>query len=152
MKTSNKAQTPRSVSSPLYVQRVQKSISQASVLYVQQLFFRKYLFIYWLCPNCCAEFFSSCDAWAPSCGGFSCCGAWVLGHTGSAVTFLGLESTGSIVVAHKLSCSEACGIFLDQGLNPCLLHWQVDSLPLSHQGSPVQQLFKTKFDQYLLRA
>ena len=27
------------------------------------------------------------------------------------------------------------GIFLNQGLNPCLLHWQVDSLPLSHQGS-----------------
>ena len=35
-----------------------------------------------------------------------------------------------------LSCSKACVIFLDQGLNPCLLHWQVDSLPLSHQGSP----------------
>ena len=34
-----------------------------------------------------------------------------------------------------LSCSVACGIFLDQGSNPCLLHWQVDSLPLSHQGS-----------------
>ena len=28
------------------------------------------------------------------------------------------------------------GIFLTQGLNPCLLHWQGDSLPLSHQGSP----------------
>ena len=28
------------------------------------------------------------------------------------------------------------GIFLTQGLNLCLLHWQVDSLPLSHQGSP----------------
>ena len=28
------------------------------------------------------------------------------------------------------------GIFLTQGLNPCLLHWQADSLPLSHQGSP----------------
>ena len=27
------------------------------------------------------------------------------------------------------------GIFLDQGLNPCLLRWQADSLPLSHQGS-----------------
>ena len=25
---------------------------------------------------------------------------------------------------------------LEQGSNPCLLHWQVDSLPLSHQGSP----------------
>ena len=28
------------------------------------------------------------------------------------------------------------GIFLDQGLDPCLLHWQVDYLPLSHQGRP----------------
>ena len=27
-------------------------------------------------------------------------------------------------------------IFLTQGLNLCFLHWQVDSLPLSHQGSP----------------
>ena len=27
----------------------------------------------------------------------------------------------------------ACGIFLDQQLNPCLLHWHVDSLPLSHE-------------------
>ena len=28
------------------------------------------------------------------------------------------------------------GIFQTQGLNPCLLHWQSDSLSLSHQGSP----------------
>ena len=28
-----------------------------------------------------------------------------------------------------------CGIFLDQGSNLCLLHCQVDSLPLSHQRS-----------------
>ena len=27
-------------------------------------------------------------------------------------------------------------IFPTQGANPCLLHWQVDSLPLSRQGSP----------------
>ena len=40
-----------------------------------------------------------------------------------------------MVVAHRLSCSVAYGIFLDQGANPCPLHWQVDSLPLSHQGS-----------------
>ena len=44
--------------------------------------------------------------------------------------------TGSVVVAHGLHCSEACGIFPDQGLNACLLHWQVGSLPLAHQGSP----------------
>ena len=24
----------------------------------------------------------------------------------------------------------------DQGIEPCLLHWQADSLPLSHQGNP----------------
>ena len=35
-----------------------------------------------------------------------------------------------------LTCSVACGIFPDQGSNPSLLHWQTDSLPLSHEGSP----------------
>ena len=34
---------------------------------------------------------------------------------------------------HGLSCSAACRIFLHQGLNWCVLHWQADSLPLSHQ-------------------
>ena len=37
----------------------------------------------------------------------------------------------SIVVAHGLSCSTARRIFLDQGSNPCLPHWQADSSPLS---------------------
>ena len=45
------------------------------------------------------------------------------------------QSTGSIVGAQEL-CSQACGIFLDQGSNPSPLHWQVDSQPLDHQGSP----------------
>ena len=36
---------------------------------------------------------------------------------------------------HRLSCSTACGILPDQGLNPCFLHWQADSHPLCHQGS-----------------
>ena len=38
-------------------------------------------------------------------------------------------------MALGLSCPEASGIFLDQGLNPCPLHWQTDSSPLDHQGS-----------------
>ena len=50
-------------------------------------------------------------------------------------------STSSAVVVHGLSCSAACGIFLDQGSNLCLLHWQVDSLPLSHQGSLMLFIF-----------
>ena len=44
--------------------------------------------------------------------------------------------TGSVVVAHGPSCSAACGIFPDQGSNPRPLHWQADSQPLRHQGSP----------------
>ena len=40
-------------------------------------------------------------------------------------------------MAHQLSCSAACGILLDQGPNPSLLHWQADSYLLLHQGSPL---------------
>ena len=39
------------------------------------------------------------------------------------------------------------GIFPTQGSNPHLLHllyWQVDSLPLSHLGSPKASSFKSK--------
>ena len=38
------------------------------------------------------------------------------------------------------------GIFLTQGLNPCLQHWLGDSLPWSHLGSPCEKvgLWKTK--------
>ena len=48
----------------------------------------------------------------------------------------GSRRAGSVVVAHGPSCSAACGIFPDQGSNPCPLHWQADSQPLCHQGSP----------------
>ena len=37
---------------------------------------------------------------------------------------------------HGFSCPMACGIVPDQGSNPCPLHWQADSSPLEHQGSP----------------
>ena len=48
----------------------------------------------------------------------------------------GSRLAGSVVVAHGPSCSAACGIFPDQGSNPCPLRWQADSQPLRHQGSP----------------
>ena len=48
----------------------------------------------------------------------------------------GSRRAGSVVVAHGPSCSVACGIFPDQSSNPCPLHWQADSQPLRHQGSP----------------
>ncbi|KAJ8795173.1 hypothetical protein J1605_018519 [Eschrichtius robustus] len=51
-------------------------------------------------------------------------------------TSTGSRRAGSVVVTHGPSCSAACGIFPDQGPNPCPLHWQADSQPLRHQGSP----------------
>ena len=41
-------------------------------------------------------------------------------------------------MAHRPSCSAACGIFPDQGSNLCPLHWQAESQPLRHQGSPIR--------------
>ena len=69
------------------------------------------------------------------------------GHSSSQCTCLSLSRplllwstgsrcAGSVAVAHGPSCSVSCGIFPDQGSNPCPLHWQADSQPLRHQGSP----------------
>ena len=64
--------------------------------------------------------FSSCRDQASHCWD-CCCGARALGHTGSGVAI------------HGLRCSEACGMFPDQGLNLRLLHWQAHSSPRNHQ-------------------
>ena len=58
--------------------------------------------------------FSSCGVWASRCFDFSCSGAWALG------------AQASVVVAQELSCPKACGIFPEQGSNPCPLCWQAD--------------------------
>ena len=57
------------------------------------------------------------------CAGLSLLRSLLLRSTGS-------RRTGSVVVAHGPSRSTACGIFPDQGSNPCPVHWQTDSQPL----------------------
>ena len=74
---------------------------------------------------------SSRGASRSHCVGFSCCGAWTLGWAGFSSC-----GTRTLVVAHGLRCSATFRIFPDQGSNLCLLYWQVNSLPLNHQGSP----------------
>ena len=51
------------------------------------------------------------------------------------------------LVAHRISScgSRACGIFLGQESNLCLLHWQADSLPLNCQRSPLHVLLIKDF-------
>ena len=76
-------------------------------------------------------------AQASCCSGFSCRGARALGALSLVVAACGPWRVGTVAVAHRLSCSLACGIFPDQGSNPCPLCWEVGSYPLSHKGSPV---------------
>ena len=68
------------------------------------------------------------------CAGLSLSRPLLLRSTGS-------RRAGSAVVAHGPSRSAACGILPDQGSNPRPLHWQADSQPLRHQGSPMYDYF-----------
>ena len=79
-------------------------------------FFFNYFWLYWV--------FVAVHVWVSHCSDFSCYGAQTLGPEGSAA------------VVSKFSCPMAGGIFPDQGLNLCFLHWQADFQQLNHQGSP----------------
>ena len=46
-------------------------------------------------------------------------------------------------MAHGLSCSRACGILLDQGLNPCLLHWKQSPYHWA-TGSPLAEIYQNQ--------
>ena len=87
---------------------------------------------------------------APSCQGeeSSAVGTPSLKQRASLVEAPGLWNRGSADVAHGLSCSAACGIFLDQGSNSCFLHWQADSLPLNYQGNPCPRLISQHLRKY----
>ena len=102
--------------------------------------------------RCCLLAFSSCEEWGllSYCGaqashssGFSWCLAQALGCLGFSTCGTWASSCHFQALEHRLSsCGTRAelpivrGIFLDQGSHPCLLHWQADSLLLSHQRSP----------------
>ena len=103
-----------------------------------------YLFIYlWLCWVFVSVWGLSLVAASRGhsssrCVGLSLSRPLLLWSTGS-------RHAGSVVVAYGPSCSAACGIFPDQGSNPCPLHWQADSQPLRHQGSPWYAIFSKEW-------
>ena len=82
-----------------------------------------YLFMAVLGLRCCARAFSSCGKW----GLLFIAVRGLLIVVASRCRARALCAQASVVVAHGLSCSAACGIFPDQDLNPCPLHWQADS-------------------------
>ena len=73
------------------------------------------------------------EVWSSHCSGFPGCRTQSLGIPSQSLRLAGLvaaapglQSIGPVVV-FRLSRSLACGIFLEQGLKPCPLHWQADS-------------------------
>ena len=128
---------PRAITIFLFFQKVIKGLTLYMIFFFINLFI--YLFIYfWLC-----WVFVSVQGPSPvvasgghsssRCAGLSLSRPLLLRSTG-------LRRAGSVVVAYGPSCSAACGIFPDQGSNPCPLHWQADSQPLCHQGSPLYMI------------
>ena len=101
-----------------------------------------YLFMAVLGLHFCARAFSSCGKRGPL----------------FIVVRGPLTVAASLVAEHRLqtrrlsncssqaSCSVACGIFPNQGSNPCPPHWQADSQPLRHQGSPCWKIFNHSFN------
>ena len=76
------------------------------------------------------------------CAGLSLSRPLLLRSTGS-------RRAGSAIVAHGPSRSAARGILPDQGSNPCPLHWQADSQPLRHQGSPTGEFYQTFKEEFI---
>ena len=103
-----------------------------------------YLFLAVLGLRFCARAFSSCSKRGP----LFIVVRRPLTIVSSLVGSTGSRYAGSVVVAHGPSGSAACGIFPDQGSNPCSLHWQAGSQPLRHQGSPSLVCFKIYFKHY----
>ena len=131
------------------VKPINRQEIKVSIFFLIISTFNYYLFIYFylfiflavLGLRFCARAFSSCREWGHSsswCAGLSPSRPLLLRSTGS-------RRAGSVVVAHGPSCSAACGIFPDQGSNPCPLHWQADSQPLRHQGSPKVSILIFKY-------
>ena len=125
------------------------------MLYCTPLIFKIiYFWLCWvvlLCKTSCSEWglLSNCGSRASYGGGFLHCRALALEH-------VGFSSCSSQALEHRFnSCGTraqlltACGLFPHQGSNPCLLHWQADSLPLSHQRSSTDVLIK-EVSKYVL--
>ena len=131
----------------------------------QHIHFYFYLFFVALDLHCCMQTFSSCSERGLLFRlyvGFSLWRLLLLRRTGCRYTgfsscstrapvavSLRLWSVGSVAVVHNPSSSTPCGIFLDQGLNPCSLHWQVDFHLLYHQGCP-NTFLQLSFDTLLM--
>ena len=136
-----------------------------------EIFFKffPYLFIFGcLGLHCCTQAFSSCSK-----RGYSLVvvpmlltmrwllllkrtslaevGFWYTGFSSCSSCVSGALDHWLGSCGHRSSCPVACRIFLDQRLNLCFLHWQVDSQPLGHQGSPLFLFKKIRYNAHAIK-
>ena len=141
-------QQPLSKSGNCWVKQETEKIPQLN----KTIFLMSFCFYSWLC---CVSVDARRLSLLVASSGYS---SWQC--AGFSLQRLLLWSTGSryvssVVGAHRLSCSTACEIFPDQGLNLCPLCWQVDSYPLHHQGSPKivfskeENIWRSKKDKWI---
>ena len=110
-------------------------------LFFKLLFYYFILFIFgcvgsqlWLCGS----FIAACRIF--HCSALASLQLWCEGSRARGLC--SLSQAGSLVEAHRLSCPSACGILVPgPGIEPTSPHWEADSLPLDHQGSPQMLLF-----------
>ena len=100
-----------------------------------------YLFMAVLGLHFCARAFSSCGKWGPLFiavrGPLTIAASPVAEHRLQTCT---LSNCGS-----RAQLLRGMWDLPDQGSNPCPLHWQADSQPLRHQGSPILQFLNLFF-------
>ena len=114
------------------------------------LFFLKffiYYFYFWLCWVFVSVRGLSLVAASGShsssrCAGLSLSRPLLLWSTGS-------RRAGSVVVAHGPSCSAACGIFPDQGSNPCPLHGRQILNHCATREAP-RKIFNEKYSRRII--
>ena len=114
--------------------------SGARGISLKKIFFFAYLFRLFLAVlslRCCVSFslVAASEDYSLAVGhwlhitmwcGSSCCGSEALGHAGFVTAVPGLQSTASIVVAHRLSCTSTCKIFPTQRSNlVSCIGWQI---------------------------
>ena len=96
------------------------------------------VYLFFGCPGLrgCSHAFSSCSKWGLL--------FVILCRLLIEVTSLIVEHRSVASCEHGLGCPRSCGIFPDQGSNPCVLRWQVDSYPVDPLGSSVLLFLTTE--------
>ena len=117
-----------------------KNMEECFVLFLNVVYLFIYLWLCWVFVSVLGLSLVAASGGHSSsrCAGLSLSRPLLLRSTGS-------RRAGSVIAAHGPSCSVACGIFPDQGSNPCPLHCQADSQPLRHQGSPSITIYSDLF-------